>query len=40
MESELDKFIVNKEGSELYFGLMITSYDDGTPYLEIKDHYD
>lgn len=40
LNKEIEEF-VNKADKPLpYFGLMIKSYDDGTPYLEIKDNYD
>ena len=40
LNKEIKKF-VNKADKPLpYFGLIIKSYNDGTPYLEIKDNYD
>lgn len=40
LHKELEKFIEDVEVPLVYFGLMIKSYKDGTPYLEIKDNYD
>lgn len=36
---ELEKFINESDMTIPYFGIMIKSYDDGSPYLEIKDNY-
>lgn len=40
LHKEIENFINNSDKPLPYFGLMIKSYDDGTPYLEIKDNYD
>lgn len=40
LNKELEQFAENVDIPVVYFGLMIKSYDDGTPYLEIKDNYD
>lgn len=40
LNKELEEFTRNSDKSIPYFGLMIKSYDDGIPYLEIKDNYD
>ncbi len=40
IHKEIEEFIDNSDKPYHYFGLMIKSYDDGTPYLEIKDNYD
>lgn len=40
LNKELEQFVENVEVPFVYFGLMIKSYSDGTPYLEIKDNYD
>lgn len=40
LNEELEKFVDKADKPLPYFGLMIKSYDDGTPYLEIKDNYD
>ena len=40
LHKEIEAFINSSDKSCHYFGLMIKSYDDGTPYLEIKDNYD
>lgn len=40
LNSEICKFVLDAEKCLPYFGLVIKSYDDGTPYLEIKDNYD
>lgn len=40
LHKEIESFINNSDKPLPYFGLMIKSYDDGTPYLEIKDNYD
>ena len=40
MHSEISKYVFETEKCLPYFGLVIKSYDDGTPYLEIKDNYD
>lgn len=40
LHKEIEEFIDNSDKPYHYFGLMIKSHDDGTPYLEIKDNYD
>lgn len=40
LNKKLEEFTNNTDKPLPYFGLMIKSYDDGTPYLEIKDNYD
>ena len=40
LHKEIEEFIDNSDNPCHYFGLMIKSYEDGTPYLEIKDNYD
>lgn len=40
LNKEIEEFVDKSNDSLPYFGLMIKSYDDGTPYLEIKDNYD
>ena len=40
LNRELELFAENVDVPVVYFGLMIKSYDDGAPYLEIKDNYD
>ena len=40
LHKEIENFINDSDKSLPYFGLMIKSYDDDTPYLEIKDNYD
>ena len=40
LNKELEEFTSKSDKSLPYFGLMIKSYDDDTPYLEIKDNYD
>lgn len=40
LNKELEEFTSKSDKPLPYFGLMIKSYDDGTPYLEIKDNYD
>lgn len=40
LHREIEKFVYNIYGYIPYFGIMIKAYDDGTPYLEIKDNYD
>ena len=40
LHKEIENFINDSDKPLPYFGLMIKSYDDGTPYLEIKDNYD
>ena len=40
LHKEIENFINDSDKPLPYFGLMIKSYDDGIPYLEIKDNYD
>lgn len=40
LSKELEEFTNSSDRPFPYFGLMIKAYDDGTPYLEIKDDYD
>lgn len=40
LHREIEEFIDESDKSIPYFGIMIKLYDDGTPYLEIKDSYD
>ena len=40
LHKEIENFINDSDKPFPYFGLMIKSYNDGTPYLEIKDNYD
>ena len=40
LHKEIENFINDSDKPLPYFGLMIKSYDDGTPYLEIKDNFD
>lgn len=40
LHREIAEFINESDSPIPYFGIIIKSYDDGTPYLEIKDNYD
>lgn len=39
LNKEIKNFVNSSEKSIVYFGIMVKSYDEDIPYLEIRDNY-